>query len=77
MPRMTVIERLILNLQQLMPPNRKGYMPREKAYESLKKLTGQDFGYDVEKWVEWINRNRKQFQYIARRFYENDDKGKA
>lgn len=27
---------------------------REKSYELLKSLTGQDFGYDQAKWKEWL-----------------------
>jgi hypothetical protein len=32
-------------------------LSREDAYEGLKKITGQDFGYDVKAWREWIKRH--------------------
>ncbi len=35
------------------------YVSREAAYEELKKLTGQDFGYDVAKWREHLRANRE------------------
>jgi len=34
------------------------YMPKEQARELLMEETGQDFGYDVEKWREWLRRNK-------------------
>jgi hypothetical protein len=30
------------------------YMPKERALELLRKSSGQDFGYDVAKWREWL-----------------------
>lgn len=28
---------------------------RDSAYETLKQLTGQDFGYNPDEWREWID----------------------
>ncbi len=31
------------------------YMAKERALEMLKKASGEDFGYDIEKWKSWLN----------------------
>ncbi|MFH1550620.1 MAG: HEAT repeat domain-containing protein, partial [Planctomycetota bacterium] len=31
---------------------------RERMLDALKKSTGQDFGYDKKKWLNWLNKNR-------------------
>jgi hypothetical protein len=49
-------EMLLANLRQQMP-DPMYQMCRAKAYEELKKLTGQDFGYDDKLWEEWGFRN--------------------
>jgi hypothetical protein len=54
MSRMRLHELLLRNLAQTIPQNRRGYMPREKAYEELKKHTLQDFGYDARAWKRWF-----------------------
>jgi hypothetical protein len=36
------------------------FLPKEKAYEALKKYTGQDFGYDVKAWKRWFRQNREK-----------------
>lgn len=43
------------------------YMEKEKAYESLKFFTGQDFGYDAEAWIRWYGLNMEYY------FPENTD----
>lgn len=30
------------------------YVPKEEAYEQLKYMTEEDFGYDAKKWREWF-----------------------
>jgi hypothetical protein len=47
------IEILILNLRQELGKNSLCYMTRAEAYEELKKETGEDFGFDADKWTEW------------------------
>ena len=32
---------------------------KQDAAQALRKLTGQDFGQDAERWSEWIKANRK------------------
>jgi hypothetical protein len=34
------------------------YLPKDQAYEILKRWTGQDFGYDTELWSVWFEDNR-------------------
>lgn len=31
-----------------------GYMAKDEAYELLKQITLQDFGYDVQEWEQWF-----------------------
>lgn len=35
---------------------------RDAAEASLKKFTGQDFGYDQRKWLKWIGENRPEWR---------------
>lgn len=34
-----------------------GLMSRAKALETLKEMTGQDFGYDIKAWSMWLHHN--------------------
>ena len=53
--RLTPVERLLKNLKQEIPPYmRREYLTRETAYEKLKIMTGQDFGFDAVKWESWV-----------------------
>jgi hypothetical protein len=48
---------LFLRRLELPPASRSRYarrLSREDAYERLKKITRQDFGYDVTQWRKWI-----------------------
>jgi len=60
MSKVTFHQGLLLNLEgKVIPRTRRDYLPREKAYEMLKKDTGQDFGYDVKAWKKWLEENKK------------------
>jgi hypothetical protein len=51
---------LCLRRLELAEQSRSRYARRlgkEAAYEMLKKITGQDFGYDVQKWRRWIKKH--------------------
>ena len=37
--------------------DKNGYMQYEGP-KALKKITGQDFGYDVDKYEQWWNKNK-------------------
>jgi len=53
--RLTPIERLLKNLKEEIPPYmRREFLPKDVAYEKLKKMTGQDFGNNIEQWETWI-----------------------
>ena len=48
--------RLLLNgLEGTSDPNTLHYISREAAYQELKQRTGQDFGYDIKKWREYVH----------------------
>ncbi len=38
---------------------------REYAYEKLKKITGEDFGYDSKKWEDWMTGKTVQEIYAG------------
>lgn len=58
--RLTPEQLALRNLEQTLPEDLMGFMPREQAYEWLKELTGQDFGYDVAAWKQWFKENRRK-----------------
>lgn len=45
------------NMSGTMDRDRLDYLPKDEAYQHLKEDTGQDFGYDLERWMEWLNEN--------------------
>jgi hypothetical protein len=53
-----------MNLNQQLKEDNMYYCTREKAYQMLKKLTKQDFGYDVEKWKQWIKETKFPRNYL-------------
>jgi len=57
MTRLTLDEIYILSLKEELPEGSVAYMTKEDAYNSLKKWTGQDFGYDADKWEQWVDDN--------------------
>jgi hypothetical protein len=61
MTRLTMGQLLLSNLAEQMPIGGWGYMTKEAAREQLKKLTGQDFGYDLKAWKTWLREHRKEF----------------
>jgi hypothetical protein len=60
---LTPEQRLLRNLAGEIESHRREYLSKDEAYVQLKKMTGQDFGYDVEKWRDWFRqqaRSRKR-----------------
>ena len=52
---MSQVERVLKNLKQEIPPRmRMEYMPRDIALAYLKQVSGEDFGFDCEKWEAWV-----------------------
>jgi hypothetical protein len=47
-------ELLLRGLEGTSDPNSLRYISREAAYLELRQRTGQDFGYDIEKWREYV-----------------------
>jgi hypothetical protein len=50
----------LLNLCQMIPASSVYYITREEAYERLKHVSGEDFGFDPLKWEAW-GREHGQF----------------
>lgn len=64
MSRLTLIEGLLLNLEQKIPPNRRRlYLTRESALKRLQEISGQDFGQDVAQWKLWFKENPGKYTY--------------
>ena len=60
MCRLTIFEIFLANLKQELPKTmRRQYSSKEKAYEALKRKSGQDFGYDAKAWERWLKENGK------------------
>lgn len=49
---------MIMNGESL--PVKRASLSKEDAYEKLKNITGQDFGYDIELWKEWLRKNSRK-----------------
>jgi hypothetical protein len=59
MSRITLLKGLLMNLNQEIQKGRREYLSRDAAYERLKTLTGEDFGYDIDAWNHWAVQNKK------------------
>ena len=58
--RLNFQERLISNLRGGIHPESGHYRTKEEAYEILKEITHQDFGYDAEQWEAWCKQNEEE-----------------
>ena len=43
-----------LNFVGRIEPRSLAYAPKERAYEDLRRYTGEDFGDDAEAWLAWL-----------------------
>jgi hypothetical protein len=56
MSRMLPLVGLLKNLKQEIPESRRReYLTKDQAYEGLKRLTGKDYGYQVEEWEIYLS----------------------
>lgn len=63
MSRITIFQDLLMNLAEEFEEYMMEYLPKEEAHRQLKQLTGQDFGYDVKQWRQWIRENKASAGY--------------
>ncbi|MCW8880131.1 MAG: hypothetical protein OQJ89_09315 [Kangiellaceae bacterium] len=65
--KITPEELFIENMAGRFPESSKNYIPKEEAYEKRKRFTGKDFGYDVDKWRQWLEQKikGKLFQTVS------------
>lgn len=66
MSYMPLFELLIANLREELWPGRREYLTKEQAYEQLKYHTGQDFGFDIERWEQWVREHPKSIRVRSR-----------
>ena len=52
--RLMYHEGLMRVLEGTFPKKRRGGPSKEEAYDELKQITGQDFGYDAVAWRRWF-----------------------
>ena len=69
MPRMYSHQYLIYNLAGNFYERERQYMPQEVAYQLLKQVTGQDFGYDHIKWESWIEEQIAEGSNVGTKCY--------
>jgi hypothetical protein len=60
--RVTPEQWLLRNLAGDIASDRRAYMTKEQAYAELKQWTGQDLGYDVQKWRDWFKAHRHELK---------------
>jgi hypothetical protein len=48
----------LMNLNGEIPIELYGYFERSVALSTLRNITGQDYGYNVDAWRKWINENK-------------------
>jgi hypothetical protein len=71
MSRLTPEQRLLENLRQQVAKESMAYMTREAAYQGLRNSTGQDFGYDADKWEKWIEENGLPLRKMTPSYIDN------
>jgi hypothetical protein len=62
--RIKLSELLLLNLEEKLSEQHHIYRTKEEAYQELKHLTGQDFGYDIAAWEKWFRNAENPFPNI-------------
>jgi hypothetical protein len=69
MPRLSPFEFLLRNLEGIPDgmPRDSWYMSQERAYSELKRQTGQDFGYDVDAWAQWLDANKVNWRFASKK----------
>ena len=67
--RLRPFQRLLWSLEGRIPADAWGYLGKEGALIELKHLTGKDFGYDADKWRDWLKENKS----VLGRGYRNED----
>lgn len=53
---------LLINLRGWRCPTDLFFIPKEKVLEELRRLSGQDFGDDVDAWLRWADEYRNAIQ---------------
>lgn len=53
---------LIRNLEGTFPHDLPYYSSKKEAYERLKEITGEDFGYDGKAWRDWYKKFRQELR---------------
>jgi hypothetical protein len=51
-------EVLLMNLRRMLPECSMNFERPDEALQQLREMTGEDFGYDCDKWEEWGRRKR-------------------
>lgn len=59
-----LLERFLENLKGEWEPGMSHYCSREVALDGLRKLTGQDFGYDSSAWEAWVYSHPDEFMVM-------------
>lgn len=54
MAHLLPITLFLMNLKGDIRPGTREYRTPERALEALKQMTGEDFGYDVQAWKQWL-----------------------
>jgi hypothetical protein len=54
MPLMNPYWVLLANLAEYLDSDRMDYLPKEVARQRLCEISAIDFGYDIQKWNEWL-----------------------
>jgi hypothetical protein len=54
MSRLVLEELYLLNLKGEIQEGRREYTTKDRAYQKLKELTGQDFGMDPVRWEAYL-----------------------
>ena len=57
-----VYQLLLRGLEGTADPHTLHFISREAAYQELKLRTGQDFGYDIDKWRDFIQLHPEEIE---------------
>jgi hypothetical protein len=62
MSKLTYTRGLLMNIAGEIRVGARAYLPKEKALEMLKLYTGQNFGYDIVAWKQWLKDNKSIYK---------------
>jgi hypothetical protein len=65
------------NLREMLPPDAFNYIPKSQCLAELRRLSGEDFGEDVNAWLNWLNQYAEGLRKRVQEEVEEERRGRG